>query len=383
MYICFNLCARILVNMEPSISLIVLSAAASSMEMTVCLCCTVQLVRHWIRTQDLTRFFLGFCAAVFMLESLFKVISIALHPDANLYSQMMDETLVIFSLLGQITALAYPLFILYPQRRLYLSFLLIPWGLLFIIYSLTSEWTVLLSFADLMQHIGEGNVILRLITLACFFPYMGVLIWLMPKRVKNTDFSMPLFEAYVLSVVAITLLHFSFFFTGNLVMHILHQVTISAFIYVITIFDLEDRLIPRGASSRQTESSSRRKEPAQTEMMISSEKPLWERICQAMDQEEIWRDPSLSVESLARNCGTNVLYLGNCIKQETGLGANDYINRKRIGFVCQRLDENPALSLQDVFYEAGYRARTTAWRNFREIMGLSPSEYRISKQEQR
>ena len=72
-------------------------------------------------------------------------------------------------------------------------------------------------------------------------------------------------------------------------------------------------------------------------------------------------------------------YIIKCIKKETGYSANEYINRKRIDHVCRRLEEDPDLNLQEVFFEAGYRVRTTAWRNFRDIVGVSPSEYRFSK----
>lgn len=357
--------------------MIILSAAASSMEMVVCMCCAAQLFRHWKWHQDPTRLFLGLCATIFMLESLFKVISIAVYPEANLYSRMMDNTLIIFSLLGQIVAVVYPLFILYPRHRMHLTLLFIPWALLFVIYTAVPQWTLLRSFDDLLQHIGDGNVILRLVTLACFIPYLGFLFWIVPKRAQKQEMSLPMFRAYAFCVLLITFLHFCFFFTGNLVLHVLHQLSLAAFIFVLTIFDLEDRLEP---SKTEEEPARKPAVPAKDEIMVSSEKPLWERIQQVMEQEDIWSDPSLSVESLARSCGTNVLYLGNSIKENTGWGANEYINRKRIGYVCQRLHEDPSLSLQDVFYEAGYRARTTAWRNFREIVGVSPSEYKTSKQ---
>lgn len=39
------------------------------------------------------------------------------------------------------------------------------------------------------------------------------------------------------------------------------------------------------------------------------------------------------------------------------------------------LMEDPTASIQDLFYEAGYRSRTTGWRHFNEIVGYTPSEF--------
>jgi AraC-like DNA-binding protein len=52
------------------------------------------------------------------------------------------------------------------------------------------------------------------------------------------------------------------------------------------------------------------------------------------------------------------------------------MNAKRINYVTRQLREHPGLDIQTAFFNAGYRSRATAWRNFKEIVGVTPTEYR-------
>lgn len=359
--------------MESSISLIIASAAASAIQLTACLIGAIQLFRHRKELGDYTRGLLAIFAVLFVVYSIYKVITFSLHPYDNPYSTLLGPSVVLFGLLAQVMSLIYPLGIVRHRVFAPFLFLFVPWLVLSMVYALIPEWTPLYSLADLRMHLGEANVILRLVTVGLYIPYLVYLLHLlMPGIMNRMSLSQHYFVAYVVVTILVGLLHFAFYFTGNLVFHILHQIALGAFFYCIVLFDLEIRLLPGG----NTNSASDQADAVKLEYVS---RPLWERICEALDQDEVWRQPSLSVESLARMCGSNVPYVINCIKKETGYSANEYINRKRITYVCKRLEENPEMNLQDVFFEAGYRVRTTAWRNFREIVGVTPSEYRFSK----
>lgn len=84
---------------------------------------------------------------------------------------------------------------------------------------------------------------------------------------------------------------------------------------------------------------------------------------------------------MAQFCGTNTTYLSNSIKDNTGMGFNAYINKLRIQYVTEGMRGNPGREIQQLFYEAGYRSRITAWRNFKEIMGITPTEFRQAQRQ--
>ena len=357
--------------------MMIAAAAASAMELGACLISAVQLIRHRNEQRDYTRIFLSCCAAYFVLTSAFIVVSICLHPMDNLYSTRLHPVLILFGLLAQILALVYPLCVIRPGEYSPFAFMFVPWVVLALMFVLIPSWTPIYSLDDLINDMGASNVIIRLVAVGFNAPYLVYLGYLLMPGTRNVvSVSRFYFWGYGISTLIVVALHFLFLFTGELIFQILHQILLGAFFYIVTLFDLEVRLYPEEA----VEEEPVKEAPEQMERSLEYvSRPLWERICQALDKEEVWRRPDLSVESLARMCGSNVPYVINCIKKETGYSANEYINRKRIGYVCVRLQEDPDLSLQEVFFEAGYRVRTTAWRNFRETVGVSPSEYRFSK----
>ena len=56
-------------------------------------------------------------------------------------------------------------------------------------------------------------------------------------------------------------------------------------------------------------------------------------------------------------------------------GFKDYMNRLRVAYIKEQLQKHPQMNIQDIFYDAGYRSRGSAWRNFTTIVGCSPSEF--------
>lgn len=364
--------------MVPSMSMMIGAAVASSMMMASCLISAVQLARHRKETPDYTRVFLFFCAVFFVAEGTFSVVGIIQNPYNNPLTELMNPSVVLFGLLAQILALVYPLCVVRPSYFNPFIFMFVPWAIFVFLYILVPEWTVLRSFQDFKDHLLEINVHLRLVTLCMYLPYLIYLLFLlMPGSLNQVSVSVRYYRGYSIFVLFIVAAHFFFFFTGNLFYHILNQLAIGAFFYIIMLFDLEVRLFPKDDARQPDVLMPALGDEVKKREYIS--RPLWERICYALDKEEVWRRPDLSVESLARTCGSNVPYIIKCIKKETGYSANEYINRMRIDHVCRRLEEDPDLNLQEVFFEAGYRVRTTAWRNFRDIVGVSPSEYRFSK----
>ena len=53
----------------------------------------------------------------------------------------------------------------------------------------------------------------------------------------------------------------------------------------------------------------------------------------------------------------------------------EYLKHKRINYVITQLTKNPNLNIKNLFFDAGYRSYPTAWRQFKDVMGMSPAEY--------
>jgi YesN/AraC family two-component response regulator len=167
----------------------------------------------------------------------------------------------------------------------------------------------------------------------------------------------------------ISVLYFANAFTNLPFFLYLHMLVSIIIIVYLVYYELMERIIPPEKSELS----------AVEKALLAAREPLdgdlWPQICQAMDKWEIWRDPNTTVETLCADIGTNRIYAANSIREHTGLTFNDYLNKKRIDFMADQLRSNPTLDQKALYFDAGYRNRQTAYRNFVKFMGCSPSEF--------
>lgn len=96
------------------------------------------------------------------------------------------------------------------------------------------------------------------------------------------------------------------------------------------------------------------------------------------DNPELWMNPDMTVSEMAKIMGTNRTYL---LEQIKGLGYSSYsdmINRKRVEYICKELEKGTDTNIIGLMFEAGFRSRSTASREFKRIVGCAPSEYQES-----
>lgn len=97
--------------------------------------------------------------------------------------------------------------------------------------------------------------------------------------------------------------------------------------------------------------------------------------------EENYRS-DISLSSLAENLHMNVMYLGQLFKKEIGVSFSKYLNRYRVEKSKPFLVKT-TMPISDVAIEVGYQNQTYYYRIFKELVGVSPKEYRqLHKQEQ-
>lgn len=99
------------------------------------------------------------------------------------------------------------------------------------------------------------------------------------------------------------------------------------------------------------------------------------KLCNLMEDPDVWQDPELTRDTLVQLAGTNRTYLQEAAKVLGFKTPADMLYRRRIEYVCECLRKNPTANLQELFYDAGFQSRTTAWRHFTEIVGCTPTEF--------
>jgi AraC family transcriptional regulator len=86
-------------------------------------------------------------------------------------------------------------------------------------------------------------------------------------------------------------------------------------------------------------------------------------------------DDQLSLESLAQESGYSRVHFIRMFKAATGRSPHNYLLNMRIERVRELL-ANPALSLTDIALECGFSSHSHMTRAFRQLLGVTPSEYR-------
>ena len=108
------------------------------------------------------------------------------------------------------------------------------------------------------------------------------------------------------------------------------------------------------------------------------DKQLFEQLNLLMTEKRIYKNPDVNLENIAKRMDVNRNYLSNAVNRCTGSNFSAYINEFRIKEAIRILTEKPEtrLSLEGIALEVGFSDRTTFYRVFKKVTGLSPSEYK-------
>lgn len=107
---------------------------------------------------------------------------------------------------------------------------------------------------------------------------------------------------------------------------------------------------------------------------------LFNNMDEYMKKNEAWRDPDLTLSKLSSIMNTNRTTLSLAIQKSEYENYPTYINKLRIDDFVYCVNSNYSGNYQEAFYDAGFRSRTTALRNFRQVTGMTPTEYFLEKQ---
>lgn len=98
------------------------------------------------------------------------------------------------------------------------------------------------------------------------------------------------------------------------------------------------------------------------------------------DDYRIYLNSHLKLSDIARMVGSNRTYVSDFFNRANGQTFYEYVNRYRVDYAC-RLLRNTDKSVEAVGEESGFSSRSTFFRVFSNMMGLTPSEYRRSGNE--
>lgn len=321
----------------------------------------------WLKRKevpDQSRTFLATFGLISGLLYMVRLVSYVANLVHASYHELMPPLLVIGGLIAITLFLTYPVEVIRPGLlrgwRILVPFL--PAILLTLPSVVGLEYRVLLSFADLKDHLLELNVLLRLLGLAILL-VISLLLLVIPYNWRTTSADSHWILRTALIAQGISVFYFPRAFSTLPIMTVPHLLWCIFAMGYYTYYELSERLLPVTLPEVGCNTG-------------SGKGDLWQQICTVMDLEEAWRNPDMTAEALSRELGTNRIYVARAIKEHTGMTFNNYLNSKRVEYIASLLHQNPSLSLKEIFFAAGFRSRDTANRNFLRFKGCSPTDYR-------
>lgn len=331
------------------------------------------------RKSDLRpRIYLAIFSFVAAVELGYRIIHIYQTEEITTIGEILPIYILVGGILKILLIYLYPLEIVKPRwlnlKRAFILFL--PWLIIgTICIVMYHDFRYLSSFSEMLKYAGELNVWFRLVILfLCFIPYTILLLFI-PRRWQQSNVDKKWIYRYVAGVQVLGLLFSTAVITGSVVISCIHLMYGLLFFLYVTYQELYLRLIPTSVLSHMAkevynEVLTERRELAE------EENPLWSNLTIQMDEKELWRNPDLSLEDLAQSLCTNRTTLSALIHQQGYSGYVDFINRRRIDAFVDAINRGGSCqNTLQLFYDVGFRSKSTALRNFRLYKGCTPGEY--------
>lgn len=105
--------------------------------------------------------------------------------------------------------------------------------------------------------------------------------------------------------------------------------------------------------------------------------PLIARIDSAMEKDNLFLRPDLSIVMLAEQVGTNRTYVSKAIKDTKGCNFSDYVNRYRLDYAVELMKNTPKenIIVQNIAVQCGCGSIQTFYRYFKLFFNETPTQW--------
>lgn len=124
-------------------------------------------------------------------------------------------------------------------------------------------------------------------------------------------------------------------------------------------------------------------EETRTEKTVLTQEDMYELIGQVMKEQQLYTNPEFDIKMLVCAVNSNRSVVSKCINDISGKGFRQWLAEYRLKMFMELLKSNPDLSLDALTLRCGYKDPSTFRRHFKNIYGVTPSEYRIKLSQDR
>lgn len=114
-----------------------------------------------------------------------------------------------------------------------------------------------------------------------------------------------------------------------------------------------------------------------SEQDIEKLNKLYDSIATYMRNRKPYCDPDFTISQLSEAIDSNVTYISKAIKLNKDVNFNVFINSYRIDLVKEMLDNDyqNKYTMRYIYTTSGFRHQSTFNKVFKQISGVTPSEY--------
>lgn len=108
---------------------------------------------------------------------------------------------------------------------------------------------------------------------------------------------------------------------------------------------------------------------------------LFVRLLQLVEEESLFLQPNVTLNYIAERLKSNTTYLSQIINRQTNGNFHQFINRYRINEIRKRIGNTAFANytLYGIALECGFRNKSTFYKVFRAMTGITPNEYAHQK----
>jgi AraC-like DNA-binding protein len=166
--------------------------------------------------------------------------------------------------------------------------------------------------------------------------------------------------------------------TVRLVLSLIFLVVLLASVILFALrLRLKNRTLVRISFDKMKQSHLIEKDAVLTESVRKISPLLLDKFELILHEKEIFKDPDLTIQKLAKRLGTNVKDLSQTINGYYGIPFRTLINEKRIELAKHMLLEEKYLnySMAGIAKSVGYASKTSFYKHFKEMTGVTPSNF--------
>ena len=108
----------------------------------------------------------------------------------------------------------------------------------------------------------------------------------------------------------------------------------------------------------------------------SQEPDLMARITALMEERQLYKRKGLKLNDLAAELATNKTYVSALLNNLSGEKFTSLLTRYRVEYAQRLMREHPDMLLDDIADESGFSSRTTFFRSFKAMTGMTPKEWK-------